>query len=131
MTVIGYENGGQILEALKSLPSQRQGELLSEVTGMAENMDWSWRPTGELQQFLGRKRKGRKIISRVECPAFSDFYAGLGQLMPTAKFKHYPPHITLLKQPVAGEIIQPAPLSVGRVALSRPILSLNYPTTEG
>lgn len=131
MTVIGYENGGQILETLKPLPPDEQEELLSEVTAMAKNMNWSWRPTGDLHRFRGRKKKGLKIISRVECPAFNHFYRGLGQLMPAAKFELYPPHVTLLKQPGVAETVRQAPLSVGGVALSRPILSLNHPTIEG
>lgn len=130
MTVTGYENGAQILEALKPLTPQQQDELLLEVVTMAENTNWSWWPTGKLQYFSGRKKKGLKIISRVECPGFNQFYDGLGQLMPNARFKFYPPHITLLKQPGVEEY-RPAPLSVGGVALSRPVLSLNYPTFEG
>lgn len=130
MTVVGYENGGQILEILKPLPPEQQDELFLEVTTIAGNTDWSWRPTGALQYFSGRKRKELKIISRVECPGFNQFYDGLEQLMPEARFKFYPPHITLLKQPgVKG--FRPAPLRVGGVALNRPVLSLNYPTFEG
>ena len=131
MTVVGYENGRQIGDALEPLSAEEQETLVLEITGMAASMDWSWCPAGELQPFRGRRAKGLKIISRVECPAFNDFYDGLGQLMPTARFKLYPPHITLLKRPGAGEAIKKASLSVGGVALNRPILNLSYPTIEG
>ncbi|MBI2008999.1 hypothetical protein HYS84_01135 [Candidatus Saccharibacteria bacterium] len=129
MTVIGYENGGQILEALDLLSTEEQDELIKAVTDTAGNMDWSWRPSGELESFRGRKRKVLKIISRVECPTFNHFYNELGRLIPSAKFKIYPPHITILRQP--GEVKQPVPSSIGGVALNRPILSMNHPTFEG
>lgn len=128
MTVINYENGEQIHRALKSMPLGEQEEMLQAVEDMAESTDWSWRPTGELQPFKGQKKKGLKIITRVKCPAFDTFYDGLSQLMPTAQFKLYPPHITLLKQP--GEISQRMPSSIGRLVLGRPLLSLNYPTID-
>lgn len=128
LTVTGYENGSQILGALESMPSELQLEMLQSVEDMAEALDWSWRPVGALHPFRGRKRKALKIITQVECPAFGVFYEGLNQLMPATEFKHYPPHITLLKQ--SGETSPRALASMGRVVLNRPLLSLNYPTID-
>jgi len=128
MTVAGYENGNQILGALKSMPPERQMEMLQTVEEMAEAIDWSWRPAGGLHSFRGQRRKSLKVISRVECPGFGTFYEGLSQLMPAAEFKLYPPHITLLKRP--GEVSHRVPSRIGGVVLSQPLLSLNYPTIE-
>lgn len=128
MTVIGYENGRQILGALKSMPLREQEKVLQGVEDMAKSTDWSWWPTEELQLFGGRREKALKVITRVECPAFDAFYEDLKQLTSTAQFKLYPPHITVLKQP--GELKKQNPSRIGELVLSRPLLSLNYPTID-
>lgn len=128
MTVTNYESGGQIRATLSSLPPKHQEEMLQAIESLAESLDWSWRPSGELQAFRGRKKKTLKIITRVECPSFDTFYEGLGQLMPSAQFKLYPPHITVLKQP--GEVNGRTPSNIGGLVLGRPLLNLDYPTID-
>lgn len=126
MTVTGYENGEQILEALRPLLAARQEELVLAITGTAESIDWSWWPSGSLRHFQGRKSKALKIISPVECPGFNLFYDALSKLIPNADFKFYPPHITLLKRP--AELNHRVPASIGGIALNNPLISLTCST---
>lgn len=128
MTVINFENGGQILGALKSEPLTKRKNILQTIEDAAVRTDWSWQPTGRLRSFQGRKEKTLKIITRVECPAFGTYYEELRRLIPTAEFKLYPPHITVLKQ--LGEVNGRASSRIGGVALNQPLLSLNYSKIE-
>jgi len=129
MTVLSYHNAEEMSKTLQAQPSPEQTqETLRAVESMAHELDWAWRPTGHLHSFQGRKERELKIITHVDCPDFAVFHEGIRELMPSADFKFYPPHITLLKK--RGEMEPHTPASIGGLAMHRPHLSLTHLAPE-
>lgn len=122
MTVLSYHNAKEISQIVKELPTNERIEKVQAVEDIAQNLDWAWKPTGNLHTFQGRKDKGLKIITHVDCPDFDKFYGAISRLMPLADFKFYPPHITLLKK--NGETSPDTPANIGSLAMHRPVLGL-------
>lgn len=123
MTVLDYDKGRVIQGALKDVPYAERDGYLEKVEGLATQTDWSWEPLGGPEPFQGRQSKALKIITRVHCPGFDQFFDRVQAIFPDAEFKQYVPHITLLKQKY--ERRKSTPSSLGGLALSTPLFNLN------
>ena len=100
ITVINFASGQNLLGSLERYSPAGRQIILRDVERIARGQDWAWRPTGEIQPFVGRDQTMLKLIAMIDCPGVDKFYDDIESLVPGVEIERYPMHITLLKKAV-------------------------------